>query len=283
MELAVEQMNREIDDAFDLHENIARIGNDIKASGTLSMEHALALDNASSSLEAVTRYFAGGEVRRQLATEGIIESLFTAIGRVFESIIRLIVKFISWLIGSPNTDKSAVSAKEAVKEINRQVDMKALDAGVSAAMESIIALERDSDINVPIRHIYQKWSDSLKDQEVDFITSGKRYNSIQNVLRHFSQSDMPGFISSLSTDVERWMTDGFSKAPHIGRDEAVVAGFIRDMRRSFDGIKTAHSADFHHIDQMESESKMNQVIGNHDHLQLFLKSPSRLFPHLEMI
>lgn len=276
---------KKIDSLFDL-------ANRIENNKSFNMELALEADLYIPKSNLLDTYFSESDnvEKNKKALEEIHGGIIAAIVAGIAAIIAMIVKFIQFL-RRPSINKNVVTSNEQVKEIKAIVSDHELKTAVDDAIEltNNVSLEdfnstlikTANHTGIRIDEVFDSFKSSLNESEVDFLTSGQRYKVIKNVIDDFSTNNFPDYISRITFDINKWADGGLQQAPHIGKDEDVVSKFITDESKKADVIKSKYSSKVNVIKEMEKYCNDHSAKGSMDHLDLFYKKPSILFPHLE--
>lgn len=294
------QLNTSFEAYDDLSHKLDRLfelGNVLEKNQALVMSSAMEADAIAPSKNILSIYFgAGGKDQKYtLATESIKDSIVEAVVKAYKYIADMIKKFIGWLVKLTKdvfhgSEKQVDDVKTVLKdhellECMKDVDDLLASAG-SAAMESARHGDGDHEYRgdaVKVTDVFEIFKRSLNEREVDFLTSGHQYKVIKDVVNEFSNGHYPQFISGFSDELQSWVREGLREAPHVGNDEDVVERFIYKRTRALNEIKQKYHTAISTIDELDRLCVNIPAQGDHEHLNLFQKKPSVLFPHIERI
>lgn len=280
-------------------DRLFELGNVLENSQTLVMSTAMEADAVIPEKAILSTYFGseGKERKHQLAVESIKDSIVDAVVKTYNAICEMLKKFIGWIKSFFTTNKFQADEKK-VNALKKELS----DSKLTACMKDVddlintsgalsmedMGLRGDGDHEfrgpgIKVTDVFEAFKRSLNEHEVDFLTSGHRYKVIKDVVDEFAHGKYPNFINGISEELQGWVYNGLSEAPHIGRGEDSVERFSYKQKRSLDAIKQKYHTAVVGIEGMERMCVTNPPKGDHQHLNLFQKKPSVLFPHIERI
>lgn len=245
----------------------------------------------------------------QVAIEELSNGILAMIVAGVLAAIAIIAKCINWArsggksSGDGGGFTGSKSQMHAVNDLMRDQQLRQANEDVSRLMDDMVRQQNQQthNINQQMHHamhalhatesyngdniqaIFSHYRESLTEQELDFLTTGERYNVTRNSIIIFTNGRFSDYIKSLSSDVEAWTEKAIMDAPFVGKNEEPVADFVREKRKEIDNINVKyliHAAD---IDEMERQCKEHKAFGNPQQLHVFQDKPSRLIPHLETV
>ena len=283
------------DDIVERFNALSDISKRIDTDGSLSLNTAMEADSIVPEKCILSAYFGSNDriQKQQLAVESIKDSIIEAIKNTYDYIIATLKRFIGWFheiaarmftgnkkqiseIHTVLNDTELLTAMKDVDELVTSVGNVSLEDFYSPPEES-----RSS--GVKVTDVFENFKKSLNEQEVDFLTSGHRYRVIKTVVDDFTHQHYSDFINGFSNDIQKWIKDGLDEAPHIGKNDDVVESFTHKRIRQLDTIRQKYNGTIKHIEDLESKCISVPPKGDLNHLNLFQKQPSILFPHIERI
>lgn len=273
---------------LDLLEELAE---QIEQAKDLSLTTALEADKIIPDINILDCYFSPDEgvATYQKALEEVSAGAVAIVAAAIAAVAALIYKLIQFIRGKLNTPNHFVGNAEQVKAVEDVLRDHELKSALSEAEDILKHVPKDAMedmrpqgyVNVSVTEVFDSFKRSLNESEVDFLTSGHRYKVIKDVVEDFSRGKYPDFVYGIGDDIDRWIKDGLDKAPHIGRDSDVVNTFIREQKRQYETIKSDYRQNFSGIRDMVQRCMDHVAKGSIEHLHMFQKKPSALFPHLE--
>ena len=287
------------DNLGDKLNRLIELGEHLGNSQSLIMSSAMEADAIIPEKQILSTYFGTNpkEQKYQLAVESIKDSIVETVTKAYNAIVEMLKKFIGWIKSFFTSNKFQADEKQVnqiKKELSDQkfltctkdVDDLLAEAGTAALEDIGIRGDGDHEYRgdpIKVGDVFEIFKRSLNEHEVDFLTSGHQYKIIKNVVDEFSHGHYPDFINGISDEIQSWLQNGLTEAPHVGRDEDVVERFSHKQKRILDQIKQKYHTASSGIEEMERMCVTNPPKGDHQHLNLFQKKPSILFPHIERI
>lgn len=232
--------------------------------------------------------FPKGEL--EVSLEGIASSIWDVIAKIFDKLGKMIDKFITWLksISGMGGSNSSFYTPETGKKINaimNDSELKhAIEDGLKEASKATTIGNEDF-FSAPIEQtmeIFAGYQKSLTEKEVDFLTSGHRYKLIEKAVNDYTRARLPEYVMGIEYDLFTWGQEGLNKSLHTGNGDVAVENFVKEQKAKLAEIerKYEHSSKF--IRSMADDfAAIANANAARDRLNVFLKAPSGLFPHLE--
>lgn len=224
------------------------------------------------------------------ALEGILSGLWEMIAKIFDKIGKMIDKFITWLksVAGMNSSNASFYTPETGKKIHEIIsdsELKhAIEDGLKEASKAT-TLGNEDFFSAPIEQtmeIFAGFQKSLTEKEVDFLTSGHRYKLIEKAVNDYTRARLPEYVMGIEYDLFTWGQEGLNKSLHTGNGDVAVENFVKEQKAKLAEIerKYEHSTKF--IRSMADEfAAIANANAARDRLNVFLKAPSGLYPHLD--
>lgn len=233
-------------------------------------------------------HFPKGEIT--IGLEGLMSGIWDMIAKIFDKIGKMIDKLIAWLksisgMGSSNSNFYTPETGKKINAIMNDSELKhAIADGLKEASKAT-TLGTEDFFSAPIEQtleVFTGYQKSLSDKEVDFLTSGHRYKTIEKAVDSYTRARLPEYVMGIEYDLFTWGQEGLNKSLHTGNGEIAVENFVKEQKAKLTELerKYEHSTKFIRAMSDEFAGIANENAAR-DRLNVFLKSPSGLFPHLE--
>lgn len=267
----IEPFNADIDVVLEsFNEAIADLSNSTKTIASRHMAHMVLIGGVTPKTPemALESFYE--------ATKGILVSAYEKMLVWLEKIKLYFLKMFK------GKDKSKITTKENQAKLHKLLQ-DPLDSKIDGflALADKAALEDLSQAgNGKLQQIFNRFKETLSDQEADFLTSGTYYRNIKVLVKDWNECKFSAFIKGLQHDIDSWGNDGLSQAKHVGKDVRVVNEFRERMRLKAEDIRAKYRKNFMAIKHLEETHLNLRSAGNLTRLHEFLNKPSALFPHV---
>lgn len=296
----IDSYDLKLDDTENKINQLLLIAKNIEQTKTLGMNASLEADRFIGDTRMLNLYFQSGTIQEQInkhqvAIEEISAGIVALVLATLVAIVALMRKGAQWLRGSGSgggggftgTENQVRSINQIVhdQDVQRSIDDSFRQMEEAAQHNHGIAFEREDvdavTTGIKIKPVFDSFKDSLKETEIDFLTSGYHYKAVKDIVDNFSHANFPTFVNGIGDDVTKWISDGLAKAPHVGKDEEVANAFIREEKKKLEDIKGKYRNQIKDIEELHSKCQNSLAKGSIDHLMIFYRKPSALFPHLQ--
>ena len=255
----------------------------------LSVEVAFEADRIAPDVKLLEAYYLNNypKDRARVAAEGIGQSIVDVSLRIMARIREMVKKAIQWLLGVFNSKSGFTGKSEQVVAVQRILNdpalAKAIKDGLAEGKGSALGVEDyfPNNDTATLNGMYSTYEASLSDVEIDFLTSGTKYKQVRNMVSDFTGGHLAEFIRDYEKDLFKWGQEGLEKAIHTGNGEDAVQGYIVDQTRKLKAMQEQYERPVRIINEMSDAYVKNAESVHRDRLKVFLREPSKLFPHLE--